>query len=114
MSTLVKGKTAKETTVVSVVKMISFIFDQGGDAVVILDKIRQGVITAAQRTFTEVIQIEISGGRRMDCPFLESGLCFLACSKMSVFRNSSEKERKSSWLLIRRGVSTTRALYWET
>ena len=64
-----KGKTAKETTVVSVVKMISFIFDQGGDAVVILDKIRQGAITAAQRKFTVVIQREISGGRRMDCPF---------------------------------------------
>ena len=46
-----------------------FIFDPGGDDGVILGKVRQGMFTAAQRKFTEVIQREISGGRRMDCPF---------------------------------------------
>ena len=61
MNTLVKGKTAKETIVVSVVKTMMFIFDQGVNDVVLLDKVRQGMITVDHRKFAEVIQTETSG-----------------------------------------------------
>ena len=68
-STLVKGKTAKETIVVSVVKTMMFIFDQGVNDVVLLDKVRKGMITVDRRKFAEVIQTETSGCHRMVCPF---------------------------------------------
>ena len=68
MNTLVKGKTAKETIVISVVKMMIFIFDERVDGVVILGKVRQGIMTAAHRIFKEMIQIEFRGCHIIDCP----------------------------------------------
>ena len=61
MSTLVKGKTAKETIVVSVVKIMMLFFDQGEDGVAILDRVRQRMIIAAHRKFIEMIQIKTGG-----------------------------------------------------
>ena len=50
-------------------KMMVFIFHQGTDGVVVLDEVRQGMITTAGGIFSQGVDVETSRGHRMHRPF---------------------------------------------